>query len=156
MKKRFFDFVVTVVAVFVALFVYDKLHGTRAGSDLRSGAVEDRGRMLQSDFHRAADRAQTAMAEYYANHHAWPAKNEDLGLPPPDSYTGESLRRMEIMGPAINLTFDAKSGVDGARITLNALPTRDMAMGINWDCISNIADIAMILPTCKYTKPYSG
>jgi len=156
MKKMFFDFVVTVAAVFVGLFIYDKFHGARAGSDLTSGAVADRGRTVHSDFQRATDRAKSAMAEYYASHHSWPAKNEDVGLPPPDSYRGESLRRMEIMGPVINLIFDAKSGADGSRITLNALPTPDMAMGISWDCISNIADIAMILPTCKYAKPYGG
>lgn len=109
--------------------------------------------MLQGDFQRAAGPVETAAATYYASHGTWPANNAEAGLPAPETYRGESLLRLELMGPIINLTFDAKSGMEGGRITLNGEPTPKMAMGINWGCISNIADIAAIIPNCKQTLP---
>jgi type IV pilus assembly protein PilA len=110
--------------------------------------------MLQSDFQRAADGAKTAVAEFYANSGHWPAKNEDAGLPTPDTYRGESLRRLDVNGPVITLTFDARSGIDGGKIVLAGEATPNFAMGINWTCASpNIIDIATIFPTCEYRQP---
>jgi len=153
MKKILVDLVVGVIAVFVGLFLYDHFRIAHPAAGPSVGAAQDRTRMLQSDFQRAVGAVETAAATYYANHGTWPANNEDAGLPPPDTYRGESLVRLELMGPIINLTFDAKSGIEGGRITLNGEPTPKMAMGIHWGCISNIADIAAIIPNCRQTLP---
>jgi hypothetical protein len=154
MQKLFINFVVVVIAVFVAMLLYDKFRSSRATGDFGVGAQQERKKMLQSDFQRAADGAKTAMAEFYANRGSWPAKNEDAGLPPPDTYRGESLRRLEVNGATMTLTFDARSGIDGGLLILTGEATPNFAMGINWTCTSpNIADIATIFPNCRFSKP---
>jgi hypothetical protein len=153
MQKILINFAVVVIGVLVALFLHDKFRSSRTTGDFGVGASQERKKMLQSDFQRAADGAKTAAAEYYANRGDWPSKNEDAGLPAPDAYRGESLQKLELSGPTITLTFDARSGVDGGKIILTGEATPNFAMGINWTCTSpNIADIATVFPICKYAK----
>jgi hypothetical protein len=154
MQKILINFVVVVFAVFVGLFLYDKFRSSRTTGDFGVSEIQDRKKMLQSDFQRAADGAKTALAEYYANRGNWPAKNEDAGLPAPDTYRGESLRSLEVNGQVMVLTFDARSGVAGGKIILTGEATPNLAMGLNWICVSpNITDIATIFPICKYRQP---
>jgi hypothetical protein len=154
MQKTLINFMVVVLAVLAALFLYDKFHSSRTTGDFGVAALQERKKMLQSDFQRAADGAKTSVAEYYANRGNWPTKNEEAGLPTPDTYRGESLRKLEVNGNTLTLTFDARSGVDGGQIILTGEATPNFAMGINWTCVSpNIADIATIFPICKYAKP---
>jgi len=153
MQKILINFVVVLVAVLAALFAYDKFRSSRTTGDFGVAAIQDRKKMLQSDFQRAADGAKTSVTEYYANRGSWPAKNEDAGLPAPDTYRGESLRSLAVGDQTITLTFDARSGVDGGKIILTGEATPNLAMGFNWTCVSpNIADIATIFPSCKYQQ----
>jgi hypothetical protein len=152
MQKILINFTIVLVAVLAALFLYDRFRSSRTTGDFGVGQLQDRIKMLQSDFQRAAGGAKTAVAEFYASRGDWPAKNEDAGLPIPDAYRGESLRSLRVDGPAITLTFDARSGVDDGKIILTGEATPNLAMGISWVCISpNIADIAAIFPPCKYS-----
>jgi len=152
MQKILINFAVVLIAVLAALFLYDRFRSSRTTGDFGVGQLQDRSKMLQSDFQRAAGGAKTAVAEFYASRGDWPTKNEDAGLPAPDAYRGESLRSLVIAGPTITLTYDARSGVDGGKIILTGAATPDLAMGINWTCASpNIADIAAIFPFCKYS-----
>jgi hypothetical protein len=153
MQKILINFAVVLVAVFAALFLYDKFRSSRTTGDFGVGQLQDRRKMLQNDFQRAADGAKTAVTEFYANRGNWATKNEEAGLPAPDTYRGESLRSLVVDGPTITLTFDARSGVDGGKVILTGEATPNLAMGFNWTCVSpNITDIATIFPTCKY-KP---
>jgi hypothetical protein len=153
MQKVLINFASVLIAVLAALFLYDKFRSSRTTGDFGVGALQERNKMLQSDFQRAASGAKTALAEFYANRGSWPTKNEDAGLPTPEAYRGESLRKLEVDGPTITLTFDARSGVDGGQIILTGEATPNFAMGINWRCVSpNISDIAAIVPACKYSK----
>jgi len=154
MQKILINFAVVLIAVLAALFLYDKFRSSRTTGDFSVGAMQERNKMLQSDFQRAANGAKTAVAEFYASRGSWPTKNEDAGLPTSETYRGESLRKLEVNGPTITLTFDARSGVDGGQVILTGEATPNFAMGINWTCISpNISDIAAIFPACKYRKP---
>ena len=154
MQKNLITFVVVIIAVFAGLFLYDKFRSSRTTGDFGVGAIQERKKMLESDFQRAANGAKTSVAEFYANRGAWPTKNDDAGLPTPESYRGESLRKLEVNGNTITLTFDARSGVDGGQVILTGEATPNFAMGINWTCVSpNITDIATVFPTCKYAKP---
>jgi hypothetical protein len=149
-KNALIMFVVVVGAVFVGMMLYDKYRAKRSGD---FGAME----MLQSrqivlgDFVRATSTAKTAMAEHYLSMGAWPPSNKEAGLPSPEAYRGNSLVRLDVSGPDIVLTFDARSGVDGGKIVLTGTATPELAMGIEWKCTSpNMPDIATILRDCVY------
>jgi len=154
MQKILINFAVVLMAALAALFLYDRFRSSRTTGDFGVGQLQERSKMVQSDFQRAAGSAKTAVAEYYASRGDWPTTNEDAGLPTPDTYRGESLRSLLVEGPRIILTFDARSGVDGGKIILTGEATPNLAMGINWTCASpNVADIAAILPHCKHSQP---
>lgn len=151
MQKLLINFGIVLVAVLAALFLYDKFRSSRTTGDFGVGAMQERRAMLRNDFARAAGGAKTAVAEFYASRGAWPKNNEETGLPTPDNYRGESLRRLEVGDSTITLTFDARSGVNDGKVILTGEVTPNFAMGINWTCTSpNIRDIANVLPACKY------
>lgn len=54
-----------------------------------------------------------AEAEYYAKYHRLPADNASAGLPAPDKFVGNYVRRVEVADGAIHITF-------GNRVNRNA------------------------------------
>ncbi|UXI68749.1 pilin [Tahibacter amnicola] len=154
MQRLALNFVVVFAAALAALLLHDYLRGSRTGGDFGVGARQERDRVLESDFRRAADPARVALAEFYFSHGTWPSSNAQAGLPEPSLYRGESLRTLAVSGSTITLTFDGRSGVDGGQIILRGETTPELAMGIHWECISpNLPDIATALPHCVHRRP---
>jgi len=106
---------------------------------------------MRSDF-VVASAMRTAIAEYYMTTSKLPASNAEAGLPAPNEYRGKSLRAASVQDGAIQLVFDASSGVDGGRISLTPQLEHANAMGIQWRCESDdYPQIRRILPSCSYT-----
>jgi hypothetical protein len=144
-------FIVVVVGVFVALLLYGKYQKAAHETDFGVGEIQNRLRMIRTDYARASDPARTAVAEYYANSGTWPPNNEKVGLPAPNAYKGETLKSLDVKDNTITMTFDNHSGPDGGKILLTGEATPNLSMGIKWTCTSpNITDISTIFPTCKY------
>jgi len=151
MQRNIVNFVVVVLAVLLALFVYDKFRGKPAVEDFGAGELKARNDMILSDLNRAMGSAKVAVAEYFFNRAEWPTSNEQAGLPAPDAYKGDSLRKLEVTGNTLTLTFDEKSGVDGGQIVMVA-DGSNPAMGVSWKCTSrNLGFIATVVPACTYT-----
>ncbi len=152
MQKHLVTFAVVFLAVLGALFVYDQIRNrpSATGADFGAGEIRARNNMILSDVQRGLSPAKTAVAEYYMNRGDWSRDNEATGLPPPDQYRGESLRRLEVSGNRITLTFDARSDVDGGLLVYTG-DASNLAMGVSWTCSSpNIDYIATVLPNCVY------
>jgi len=108
---------------------------------------------IRTDFVAATGSMKTAIAEYYLTNGKLPASNAELGLPAPGEYRGTSLKSATVTPQgAIELTFDAASGIDGGQIRLVPDVDRAGAMGIRWRCESaDFAQIADLLPACVHT-----
>jgi hypothetical protein len=150
MQKHVVNFVVVVLAVCVALFIYDQFRWKPQVGDFGAGELKARNDMVRDDMTRAMSSAKVAVVEFYLNRGAWPTSNEEAGLPSPDAYHGETLRKLEVTGNMVTLTYDAKSGVDGGQIIFTG-DGSNPAMGVSWKCTSpNMSFIDMVTPACKY------
>lgn len=101
-----------------------------------------------------ASAAKTRIVEYYASEGVWPSSNQQLDLAPANEIIGNSLQSLEIHSKGvIELTYDAKSGVDGGRILL--LPKGDERhLAIRWECwTDSYADVNSWAPQCVYEAP---
>ena len=149
--KNVVNFLVVTLAVLFALFLYDKFRSSRASGDFGAGEIQVSNDLIRSDVNRAFSPAKTAVAEFYANRQTWPDSNQGTGLPEPESYRGESLRRLEVAGNTVTLTFDQRSGVDGGQIVMTG-DASNPAMSVGWKCTSpNLPNVAAALPGCTYT-----
>lgn len=97
-------------------------------------------------------RARGKVRKYYNASNNLPEANNDVGAGRPESYTGESLIRMEIStGGVVTIKFDIKSGVEGGEIIYT--PIIQNGYFGNWKCETHdYPNIASILPGCIYEK----
>lgn len=99
-----------------------------------------------------AGRAKVHVAMYYEIASAFPSSNQDLGLPSPEKFIGQSLTSLRVSeGGVITLTYNSKSGIENGVIQLT--PSISPAMGIQWKCSTpSYKTIIQIMPTCEYVK----
>ena len=86
-----------------------------------------------------------AEAEYYGKYGQLPADNASLGLPEPDKFVGNYVRRVEVENGAINITF-------GNRVNRNA---SDKILTLR-PAIVKDAPIVPIAWVCAKAKPPEG
>jgi type IV pilus assembly protein PilA len=63
-----------------------------------------------------------AEAEYYSKHGRLPVNNAGLGLPAPDKYVGNYVRRVEVENGAIHITFGNRINRNASDKTLTLRP----------------------------------
>jgi hypothetical protein len=154
LQKWIVNFATVVFAVLAALFVFQRLQAPPKADVTASSTLTAQQQVIHDDATRAMSAVSIAIHEYYSNTAAWPPSNELAGLPPPEAFRGKSLTRLDVSGPILTLTFDAKSGVDGGRVVYTGQATPQLVMGIQWTCVSpSFPDIATTIPDCTYTRP---
>lgn len=92
------------------------------------------------------------IAYFYAENGRFPSSNEELGLPAPEQFVGQSLSRLAVSdGGVIAITFNHLSGIKDGVIRL--LPDgSNPAMGLQWRCETpSYKNIGEWAPQCKYT-----
>jgi hypothetical protein len=153
--QRTFTLLLAFAGVLIGLLLFTKLSGVKnpvpgrimAPQDFGVGQIRTRKQAL-SDGLVIANRVKTPYAEYYANTGKAPENNQDLQLPPPDTFRGVSLQRIDTSPRGITLTYDEKSGVPDGRIVLTA---QFIDGNIKWTCTSpSYADITNLIPACTY------
>lgn len=153
--QRIFTFLFAFFGVLVGLLVFSKISGIKNPLPSKVAAPQDFGvsqirarKQALSEGLVIAGRVKTAFAEYYANFGNTPSSNQDLQLPPPNTFHGASLRRIDVSAQDITLTYDGKSGVSGGRIVLT---TQLNDGNIIWKCMSpSYTDIQNLIPACTY------
>lgn len=147
MQKHYTTVIALLLAVIAGLWAYSQVRSPRARYSTGAAGND----AVKADLQRALGAAKVAVAEYYASNAQWPADNAAAGLPAADTFRGESLRRLEVAGNTITLTFDQRSGVDGGRLVLTG-DVSNPVMGPGWTCTSPDLDyIASVVPNCSYT-----
>lgn len=154
MKQRLADFITLVLAVLAALFAYRWLEVSPKLTPTESHALTPQQQAIHDDALRAMNSIKISMEEYYTNTGKWPESNAAAGIPPPEAFRGTSLRRLDLDGWTVRLTFDAKSGVNGGTVVFTGSATPQLVMGIQWHCTSpSFPYIAKAIPDCTYTRP---
>jgi hypothetical protein len=113
-----------------------------------------RAELMQNDIKQATSTAKLAISEFWISNGLPPADNRSAGIPEPNVFRGETLKRMTVLpGGLLELVFDEKSGVSDGIIRLIPNSTEQFAMGVRWGCTTpSYKDIEKILPACVY-KP---
>jgi Pilin (bacterial filament) len=157
MSRVLLNFAVIFVAVLAALLIYSKLSGNKNPApaavqevqDFGVGEIRARKDALTEGF-RMADGVKTAFSEYYSNTGKMPEGNQDIGVPPPESYQGKSVKRIEASEQGITVIYNEQSGVDDGRILFYPEAKEG---NIDWKCSSpSFRDIKRIAPICDYRK----
>ena len=163
----------TVPVIHVFLFVSSVLFAYPVDAQVKSRAVTKTPdaagvtsakayESIRSDFARATPVMRTAIVEYYMNTQTLPTNNAQAALPLPRRYRGASLKTATVLrNGAIELVFDARSTVEGGRITLTPDLAEVDALGIQWRCETHdYPSITQVLSGCVYVpaaaQPASG
>jgi len=80
---------------------------------------------------------KAAEAQYYAKYKRLPADNASLGLPAPDKFVGNYVRRVEVENGAIHITFGNRinRNASGKKLTLRPAIVEDAPIvPIAWVC----------------------
>ncbi len=139
--SQFLKFVLFGLVIFA---VYKYATGEK-GTELKYEILIDEGVTL-------TNRARLKVRNYYKMSKSLPESASDVGAGRAESYTGESLIRMDIKdGGIVVLTYDAKSGVEGGEITYS--PNIQDEYFVGWNCETyDYPEISKILPNCKYKE----
>lgn len=157
MPRVLINFVVVFAAVLAGLFVFSKLSGknnplpapVQDVQDFGIGQIRARKDALTEGF-RVADGVRTAYAEYYSNTGKLPTGNADIGVQPPETFRGKSIKRIDVSERGIAITYNDQTGVDDGRVLLEPVPVDG---NVTWKCSSSsYADIAALIPTCELRK----
>jgi Pilin (bacterial filament) len=91
------------------------------------------------------------MTKYYQSHNSWPDSNVDMGLPPPEAYSMNTLQSVTVSGAGkIVLLFVPSRGTE-EKVLLQGAANK--AGDITWACTSpDIRDIEQLINYCTYSK----
>jgi len=105
--------------------------------------------MLREDLNTLSS-ARTAVTEFWMNAGRAPTSNADAGLTDPQTFSGQILRTLTIgKDGSIDLGFDPKIGMKGARLVLTPTAAANNLGSLNWSCSTNIPAALRILPVCE-------
>ena len=158
MPRILINFVIVFAAVLVSLLVYSKLTGKKNPlpppvqevQDFGVGQIRARKEALTEGF-RVADGVKTAYAEYYSNTGKLPTNNAEIGIQPPETYAGKSIKRIDVSERGIVIAYNDETGVDDGRVLLEPEPVDG---NMTWKCWSeSYVDIKGMVPMCEYRKP---
>jgi len=156
MPRVLINFLVVFGAVLASLFVYSNLSGknpvpapVQDVKDFGVGQIRARKEALTEGF-RVADGAKTAYAQYYSNRGNLPANNAEIGVQPPETYRGKSIKRIDVSESGITITYNEQTGADNGRVLLEAVPVDG---NVTWKCSStSYVDINAMIPMCDFRK----
>jgi hypothetical protein len=153
-KKWTANFVMVLLATLLALFVFQRLEVPAEREATKASTLTPQQQVIHDDAMQAMNAIKISLQEYYVNTGKWPDSNAVAGLPPPEAFRGKSLRRLDVDGLTVKLTFDAQSGIDGGQVIFTGTATPQLVMGIQWQCASpSFPDIASAISDCTYTRP---
>jgi hypothetical protein len=96
----------------------------------------------------AASPFKPALAEFFLSEGKWPEANQDIGMPPPESFKAKGVRSVRVFpGGKIQIVVDDMD--KSADVYLAA--SVNGAGQVTWTCVTSaIPDIARLVSTCAY------
>lgn len=122
-------FITVFWAIVVALFSYD--YFSKKKTDAHYSEYSSASYLIEGL--SASSQAKHLITIHYHMNEKFPSSNQDIGIPSPEEFVGQSLIKLEVSnGGIITLTYNEKSGVNNGIIQLK--PKISKAMGIQWGC----------------------
>jgi Pilin (bacterial filament) len=96
----------------------------------------------------AASPFKPAVAEFFLSEGKWPGANQDIGMPPPESFKAKGVRSVRILpGGKIQIAVDDM----GKKADVYLTASVNGAGQVTWTCMTTaIPDIARLVSTCVY------
>ena len=104
-----------------------------------------------------ATAVKVQVAEYYYSHGDFPVSNDELGLPPPESFAGRSVKSIEVsLGGKITIAYNNALKKDSSIVLTPSTAGGYSGAGLRWNCATETIEQSyfdsMHAP-CTYLPP---